>query len=352
MHRDGGNTAGVATSRVQGEASSQSGATQAAGQDAASAGGNAMPRAIPQARGAASPASPESPRSTPHVAPSAPSIRPEGSYQQGGSHQNAEPTPSVSDLRPSTPAPGAQGSSQDTGHRVSVPRGQESGQAVTHMPPILRTTPVQNPSTESEPTNDSTRVMSPRDDDQNFQLAAYRPYTDLLLVCDLCKQGAHELFVCGLCHVAGHRHCLRPGSVRTMPDYIVCEHCLPWAIDQASRAETQHQRLAWGARLSASMASWRQTALSASGVAATLGVTVGATGAAIVGGVTAFAAGTLQGASSSFAQRAPSGLNEQRPGAAPCTEPLRDDAERSVRTPVTVPSASSSPFAQTIPHGV
>ena len=67
------------------------------------------------------------------------------------------------------------------------------------------------------------------------------------------------------------------------------------ALDQESRTQTAYQTRQWAAPLVASVASWRSIALHVAGSMSSAGVTLGASGATLVGGLAAFAAGTVHG---------------------------------------------------------
>ena len=120
--------------------------------------------------------------------------------------------------------------------------------------------------------------MSPRGSaEQNLSIVTYQGTEDRALTCDICSGNAAELYVCGLCHQAGDRECVRPTQLLEAPGRCVSERRLAWAIGQQSRAQTAVQKHRGQATLSASVASLRQLALDVSGLMGPAGLSLGAT---------------------------------------------------------------------------
>ena len=98
--------------------------------------------------------------------------------------------------------------------------------------------------------------------------------------------------------------------VELVGDYAFCNLCSQWAIEQYSNHVTEVQRSRWRTRLAKQLATWKETAMTTTGVAGTLGLAIGS-GVAMVGqGTAAFIKGTIEGITSASSAE-PSGSHPE-----------------------------------------
>ena len=122
--------------------------------------------------------------------------------------------------------------------------------------------------------------------------------------CDHCQLIVYDVWTCAMCMVQGHRQCL---NLQFIAGFAFCSLCSTQA-QAAYQRHTEEQRARWLQSMSASVASWRQTIMTTSGAAASIGLAAGACTGALVAGAVAMAHGAASGAATTISgfQRAPS----------------------------------------------
>ena len=113
--------------------------------------------------------------------------------------------------------------------------------------------------------------------------------------CERCNSPCIDVFVCNACYRSGHAQCL---NIQAIDGFGFCSDCLPWALQQKSRHVTAQEQAKWTGRLSAQLAAWRESTVTATGVLGAIGLAVGGAGAMAASGTHAFLTGMVQGARS------------------------------------------------------
>ena len=108
-----------------------------------------------------------------------------------------------------------------------------------------------------------TRVMSPSPNlEINESQLMKWGMRGIALPCGICEGEAADPWVCSACYISGHEGCLNPKMIE---GYAFCIRCLPWAMEQASRFQSQRQRQMWNVRLAGQLANWRSTVVNTAG---------------------------------------------------------------------------------------
>ena len=121
-----------------------------------------------------------------------------------------------------------------------------------------------------------TRVMSPSPNlEINDSQLVQWGMRGIALPCGICNVETADPWVCSACYISGHEGCLTPKMIE---GYAFCIRCLPWAMEQASRFQSQQQRQMWNVRLAAQLANWRSTVVNTAGALGAVGVVLGGAG--------------------------------------------------------------------------
>ena len=113
-----------------------------------------------------------------------------------------------------------------------------------------------------------------------------REGTNPTLQCQVCGGVEKEFYVCSGCHKIGHYRCL---SVSMVGGYAFCNDCATSAITQYGKQVTEHQKTESHRIYAQQMAAWKEAAVHTTGVAGTVGLTIGSGISTVVHGTAALA---------------------------------------------------------------
>ena len=127
------------------------------------------------------------------------------------------------------------------------------------------------------------------------------------MACDVCGCYAMEFWACSMCGLQGHRDCLR---ITFLAGYAFCSGCSSQA-QLAYETHSQMQRDRWLQSMSRQYATWRQTLVSATAAASSIGFAAGAATGTVLAGAASLTQGVATGIAT--AVRGAPGLDVLRP---------------------------------------
>ena len=105
-----------------------------------------------------------------------------------------------------------------------------------------------------------TRVMSPNAS-EGFLLGIQGH-------CHRCQAGVYEPVVCTQCGTFGHPQCL---GMERFQGYPFCDRCMPYVVQQYATFQTGQRRQEWTRSLGDQITGWRERAVEALGMSASMG---------------------------------------------------------------------------------
>ena len=142
-----------------------------------------------------------------------------------------------------------------------------------------------------------TRVMSPNHQMMQVQVPRFGEVT---CVCPVCSQTVNQPTMCANCGTYGHYLCL---GIQPFQGYEFCSVCMPNVVHAYQEFQDSEQVLEWQLGVVRQLKTWKQCAVEAMNVSASIGVAVGGAVATATGVAVAGVQGLLQGAQNVMSER-------------------------------------------------